>query len=37
VEKGEKYHLERRIIEMEAIPNLCANGKVLHKDHTRGA
>jgi hypothetical protein len=36
MEKGERYHLERRIIEMETILNLCVNGKVFHKDHARG-
>ncbi len=26
-EKGEKYHLKKKVVEMETIPNLCASGK----------
>jgi hypothetical protein len=34
-EEGERHHFKRGAIEMEAIPNLCANKKTTHKDHAR--
>jgi hypothetical protein len=34
-EEGEMHHFNRRAIEMEAIPNLCASRKTTHKDHAR--
>jgi hypothetical protein len=35
MEKGERHHLERRIAKMEAVPNLCADKKVAHKDYVK--
>jgi hypothetical protein len=35
--EGERHHLERRILKMETISNLCANKKTSHKYHARGA
>jgi hypothetical protein len=35
VEKGERHHLEKKIVEMEVVSNLCANRLVMHEDHAR--
>ncbi len=35
MEKGERHHLERRIAKMEAVPNLCVDKKVAHKDYVK--
>ncbi len=37
MEKGERHHLEGKIAKMEAIPNLCVDRKVAHKDHAKRA
>jgi hypothetical protein len=37
MEKGESHHLEGKIAKMEAVPNLCADRKVAHKDHAKRA
>jgi hypothetical protein len=37
MKKNEKHHLERRIVQMEIIPNLCDSREVAHKDHARRA
>lgn len=34
MKKSEKYHLKRRVVQMETILNLCANREVVHEDHT---
>lgn len=37
MDKGQTHHLEGRIVKMEAIPKLCADRKVAHKDHAKRA
>jgi len=37
MKKGERHHLKRRIIHMEAILDLCASKEVMHENHARGA
>jgi hypothetical protein len=34
VEKGERHHLEK-VVQMEAISNLCASRKIVYKDHAK--
>ncbi len=35
MEKGERHHLEKKIVEMGVVSNLCANRLVMHEDHAR--
>ncbi len=35
VEKGEKHHLERKVVQMEAFFNLCASRETMYKDHAK--
>jgi hypothetical protein len=37
VEKGERHHLERKVVQMEAISNLCASKEVVYKNHAKRA
>jgi hypothetical protein len=35
VEKGKRHHLERKVVQMEAILNLCASKETVYKDHAK--
>jgi hypothetical protein len=37
VEKGEKYRLEKRVVQMEVVLNLCVNREIVCKDHAKRA
>jgi hypothetical protein len=37
MKKCERHHLEKRIVKMEVVSNLCVNREVMHEDHARGA
>jgi hypothetical protein len=31
------HHLERSVVDMEAIENICVSKEVMHEDHAGGA
>jgi hypothetical protein len=33
MKKSERYHLKRRVAQMEAILNICVNKEVVHENH----
>jgi hypothetical protein len=33
--KGERYHLKKKVAHTETIPNSCANGEDVHKNHVK--
>ncbi len=37
MKKGEKHHLQKKVVDMEAIENICDNKEATHEDHARGA
>jgi hypothetical protein len=37
MKKSERHHLKRRIIQMEAILNLCVRREIAYKNHAKGA
>jgi hypothetical protein len=35
MEKGKRHHLEKNIVEMGVVSNLCANREATHENHAR--
>jgi hypothetical protein len=33
MKKSERYHLKRKVVQMETILNLCVNREVMHEKH----
>jgi hypothetical protein len=31
------YHLEKKVVDMEEIENICASKEAMHEDHARRA